>query len=195
MSWHIDPPKCIADIVESLFGAIYMDSDLPHGIAAVENVLEPMCTSLLKLKEERQVIQLIHPKKALQELVGGVLSLETTWESNFANQHESASVLDGNTWRMVDPLSNYVVGYVHFMDHILVAVSDASATVARNTACAIAVQALQRNPHILKRLEDARYKLESAKCSKVITKGKKVPDQLDAFMEDADAATDLALLL
>jgi dsRNA-specific ribonuclease len=164
--WGAEPPKSIADIVESLFGAIYTDGGISQGLRAASNMLAPVCNALLKRKQENKKICLTHPKKALQALMGEVLELETAWENEFAVEQTRTQVLDGTAWRLADPFSSNAVGYVHFMESILVAVSDPSATVARNKACALIVQALQTNPTILEHLQELRHRVESVLASK-----------------------------
>jgi dsRNA-specific ribonuclease len=165
--WGTEPPKSIADVVESLFGAIYTDGGISHGLRAVGNLLAPMCNALLKRKKEKKEICLTHPKKALQAIMGEVLELETAWENEYAvEQTTRAQVLDGTAWRFVDPFSSNAVGYVHLMGSVLVAVSDQSATVARNKACALVVHALQTNPTILEHLQELRHRVESVLASK-----------------------------
>ena len=104
----------------------------------------------------------MHPKKALQEMIGEIFHLETSWETDFAKQQASINVLEGNRWRRPDPSSSNVVAYIHWMDVVFVAVSDASAVIARNKACAIAVQTLQRHPDIYARLQVLRSKMENS---------------------------------
>ncbi len=176
---YADPPKAIADVVESLFGAIYTDSGLSQGMTAVSNMLGPMYNALLQFERENKEIRLTHPKKALQEMVGEVLSLDTSFENDFARQQSSTVVLDGKVWRMADPLSSNVVGSIHLMECTLVAVSNFSATVARNQACALIVQALQRNPGILQRLKDFRQRVEFILASKAHTIRKSNDDDDD----------------
>jgi hypothetical protein len=158
----IDPPKSIADIIESLCGAIYTDSDLSQGIAAVRNILRPMSDALLSMKQESKTIRLMHPKKALQEMMGEIFQLQTSWETDFAKQQAAINLLDGKRWRQPDPSSPNVVAYIDWMDVVFVAVSDASAVIARNKACAIAVQTLKRHPELYQRLQVLRSKLENS---------------------------------
>lgn len=164
--WGAEPPKSIADIVESLFGAIYTDGGISQGLRAATNMLAPMCNALLKLRREKKKLCLMHPKKALQEILGEMLELETAWENDYAAEHAPAEVLDGATWRLVDPFSSNAVGYVHFMESILFAVSDLSASIARNKACAVVVQALRSNPIILEALQQLRHRVESLLMAK-----------------------------
>jgi hypothetical protein len=151
----LDPPKVIADIVESLIGAIYVDGGLEAGMEAARTLLKPVLDVLLTHGE---YIDLVHPKKKLQELVGELLVVETTWEDTF---HQKIPLLDGNSLRPADPYGTQGIGYVSFMDTILVAVSDSSRAVARNKACAIIVQVLTSDLNLLQRLQNLRCMVES----------------------------------
>ena len=151
----LDPPKVIADIVESLIGAIYVDGGLEAGMEAARTLLKPVLDVILIHGE---YIDLVHPKKKLQELVGELLVVETTWEDNFS---QNIPLLDGSQLRFADPYGTQGIGYVRFMDTLLVAVSDSSRAVARNKACAIIVQVLESDLNLLQRLQNLRYLVES----------------------------------
>lgn len=183
--WGTEPPKSIADIVESLFGAIYTDRGFSDGLQAATNMLRPICSAILNVQEQEKkrttttttksttttIRWMIHPKKDLQELVGELLKVETAWENDFAVEHAGTQVLDGTSWRLVDPSlvssNNNAIGYIHFMESILVAVSDASAAVARNKACAVMVKGLRSNPTLLlEPLQRLRQGVERALAAK-----------------------------
>jgi len=160
--WGTDPPKCLADIVESVIGAIYMDGGLASGMAAALTILAPICEALSKWKDEGRYIDLAHPKKTMQELVGSLLLLSSTWEDNFATSTSARQVLEGNSWRPVDPYNSNAVGHVDMNHSTLVAVADASVSVARNRACGIIVALLRSNPALMEKLGDLRRRVESA---------------------------------
>jgi Ribonuclease III domain len=164
----LDPPKVIADIVESLIGAIYVDGGLEAGMEAARTLLKPVLDVLLT---DGEYIDLVHPKKKLQELVGELLVVETTWEDTF---HQKILLLDGSSLRPADPYGTQGIGYVSFMDTILVAVSDSSRAVARNKACAIIVQVLTSDLNLLQRLQNLRYMVESNTTARSSMSGKPV---------------------
>ena len=156
---YSDPPKAIADIVESLLGAIFLDSGIEAALAAATRMLTPVFEAIPQLQRNDADFSLTHPKKALQEILGEILHLDTSWEHEFSSKQQS-KVLDGPMWRFPDPYSTNIVGYIHFMDSILMAVSDASGTVARNKACAAVVHVLKESDWLLGPLQQLRQRVE-----------------------------------
>lgn len=138
-----------------------MDAGLAAGLQAARSVLGPICHALTTLKQEDKAIQLMHPRKALQELTGELVELRMAWESDFIKLcGGTMKVLEGIHLRLVDPLSTNAVAYLCFMDSMLVAVSSRSANVARNHVCSLFVHALRRKPHFVERLSKLRYNVE-----------------------------------
>jgi hypothetical protein len=142
--------------VESLIGAIYMDGGLEAGMEASIRLLKPILDVILQCGGD---IDLEHPKKTLQELVGSLLVVDTMWEDAFL---QDMPLVDSSLWRFADPYGTQAIGYIHFMGTILLAVADPSRAVARNKACAIMIQVLTSKTDLLQRLQDLRYLVEKA---------------------------------
>lgn len=157
-----DPPKAIADIVESVLGAIFKDGGLSASLEAAQTVLAPLYDALLERKANAMDIQLMHPKKALQELAGETLEMQTKWESEWAEQVDGTTrVLEGKNWRPVDPMNTNVVAYLRFMGSTVMAVSSPSSSVACSQVCAVMVSLLRRNKAgVLDRLQRLRHHVE-----------------------------------
>lgn len=151
--WHTDPPKALADIVESLIGAVYVRGGIEAGLTAVRTLLKPVLDVLLTYGCEMDVM---HPKKRLQEMVGEILVVESMSEDAF---QADVPILDGDLWRSSSRYGTHTIGYIQFQDQVLFAVADPSPSVARNKACAIIVQVLERNPEVLKGLQDLRHRV------------------------------------
>ena len=113
----------------------------------------------------------MHPRKALQELAGDLLALETGWESDFSKRAvgKNTSVLDRSRLRAVDPLSSNALACLYFMDSIVIAVSNSSANVARNQACAHVVRVLRQSQNLLEKLQDLRRNVEQVMSARART--------------------------
>jgi dsRNA-specific ribonuclease len=73
----LDAPKCLGDIVESVFGSVFVDAGLDAAFSAVNRVLCPVLEALritfahLHHDEmDSKVRSLINPKQYIHELVG-----------------------------------------------------------------------------------------------------------------------------
>jgi hypothetical protein len=174
----IDPPKVIADIMESLIGAIYVDVGLEAAMQACRNLLKPVLDVVL-VSTVPDTIVLEHPKKRLQELVGSLLVVDVTWEDAF--QQQGTPLVDGNHLRFADPQGTHAIAYIHFMDTILLAVSDPSRAVARNKACAIMVQVLTCQVELLQRLQGLRHIVERAMMTHVSTDSENEHDTVEGY--------------
>jgi len=150
-----------ADIVESVVGAIYMDSGLEHGMGAVMHILSPMFRVLQQIYERNGNIMMQHPRKALQEAGGRCLQLTITKEEEFACKKPVTRVWLGKRWGFVRRDGNRFVGSVECFGLCVVAVVDLSSEVAGNRACAFTVALLNRHPDLLARVQAARAKVES----------------------------------
>jgi len=131
-----------------------MDGGIQAGLEAAVALLRPVLEVISNCRGE---IDLEHPKKRLQEMAGSLLVVDTMWEDTFP---EDVPLVDGSLWRYADPYGTHAIGYVHFMDKILVAVADPSRAVARNKACAVMVQILASKTALQHQLHDLRSSVE-----------------------------------
>lgn len=181
---HTDPPKVAADIVESLIGAVYMDSGFEDGISAVNHVLTPLMLVLEKMYAKDKNLDLMHPKKALQELGGSLITVKVMREEDFAAKHPKARVWLGRQYRWGTAKLDGAkfVGSVVCLGIRAVSVLDSSSEVAGNRACSLAVAMLQKCPELLSRVQEGRTLVESSSTreekEKAATKKKAVPDSI-----------------
>jgi dsRNA-specific ribonuclease len=160
--WGTDPPKVCADVVESLIGAVYLDSGLASGMSAVSKILSPLYDCLEKIHSKDHTIDTMHPRKLLQEMGGSLLELIITREEEFAARQPQARIWLGRRWGTPRLDSQDFVASVECLGVDVVCVSDSSAEVAGNRAAAIAVAMLKRNPTLLSRVQSVRGVVESS---------------------------------
>lgn len=188
--WATDPPKLCADVVESLIGAVYLDSGLAPGLSAVSKILKPLYRCLL-LHERDGTIDTMHPRKVMQEMGGKLLTLDITREEDFASRNPKARVWLGRRWGFPRLDSQDYVASVMCLGVAIVCLSDRSSEVAGNRACAFTVSMLRRNPSLLRRVQSGRTLVESSSSkTNHLADGKQssIPgaDGISAPEDDAD---------
>lgn len=189
--WGGDPPKPIADMVESMLGAIHVASGFESGQAATMNIMSSVFSTFKrasvegteKLGEFLKVMK--HPKKSLQEMTGQMLEVIICSEHEFASSFdydednefednivtETATapsipqILHKNEWR--NPArgrgesESCYVSFVSILGRPLVAVAEESIIVARNRASSLVREAIARHPELENRMAKCRSKVES----------------------------------
>ena len=151
----LDAPKFAADVVESLIGAVYMDSSsLEAGINAVKHVLAQLMPLLKRLHAKDNKLNLVHPRKELQELGGSLLTMKVTREEDFAAKYPKGLVWLGRQqrWRTASVDGAKFVGSVACMGLPVVSVLESSVDVAGNRACALVAGMLKKYPNLLSRV-------------------------------------------
>jgi hypothetical protein len=89
--WGTDPPKAIADVVESVLGAVHESGGFESGQRAALHVIEPVARLLLSSGDGQEAV-ISHPKRSLLEIGGTLVSLVSQDEAGFANEAPDASV-------------------------------------------------------------------------------------------------------
>jgi hypothetical protein len=147
--------------VEAVLGAVHVDGGFLEGQKAVVHLLSPILRVLLKSRDEKTDLYVKHPKKIMQEMGGELLELYSATEADFAVSKQGTPVWFGKSWGRADREGSSYIASIEFLGSTILALSDPSALVARNRACALMVTALEKNPGILKRLQATRVKVES----------------------------------
>lgn len=83
---YADPPKVAADVVESLIGAVYMDSGFAAAMEAVIRIVSPMLKILQQMYAKNERFVMMHPRKAMQEIGGSLFVMKVAKEEKFAAQ-------------------------------------------------------------------------------------------------------------
>jgi dsRNA-specific ribonuclease len=126
MSWTVNPPKAVADIVEALLGVVYLDAGLEKCIAASQYCLAPILNFISTVPESSLAIFRL-PKQRLMELGGDVFKLQ--WKTNAGKKGVEVSV-GGET---------------------LLFLQDDDVTVAESKASALILKAIERKKLSLER--------------------------------------------
>lgn len=145
-------PKPMADIVESLLGAIYVDAGFEAGQKATLRVLSP----ILALYKESGSPSISHLKRSLLEFGGDLFTLTVLTESEFFQSHGSFDVWHGSRLGPVDRDGEDQVALVCCLGFNLLAVVDISASSAINRASALTLGVLDGSPALTQRFIAAR---------------------------------------
>ncbi|KAL3918159.1 MAG: hypothetical protein SGILL_004370 [Bacillariaceae sp.] len=156
--WITDPPKTIADITESVLGAVHMDGNFDEGQAAALQMLDPIFQIVDETMRESAVDSMLrameHPKRSLQELAGELLELQDFQEARFATlASDTTRPLSEEQWSLTAKEGSGFVATVKMLDQILVALSGDSASLSSNRAAFLVMQALHDNPILLERIK------------------------------------------
>ena len=154
--WGTHPPKPIADVVESLLGAVHVDGGFVKGQEAALHVLLPICDLFRQIREPAALAK--HPKQQLSELGGSLLSV-TVWSEEVYARTKTNLVWRGRQFGAVQRNGHKKVASVQCLGVDLVTVLDASRSAATNRACAMVLATLERNPDLLDRFKSARSRI------------------------------------
>jgi hypothetical protein len=148
-------PKPMADLVESLLGAIHVDTGFEAGQRAVLHVLSP----ILAFYKESGSPRISHPKRSLLEFGGDMFTLTTLTESEYFKRHQGCEVWRGLRLVPADRDGQDKVALVRCLDFNLVAVADVSASSASSRASALVLQILESSPALSEQFVTARSRL------------------------------------
>lgn len=156
--WATDPPKVLADIVESLIGAVHVGQGFNQGQRSSHHVLSLITSALKKdiapssFHLQENVELLMHPKQVLKQ-TKAFLSVKSMRESTFAVRH-STPVWFGDHWGKANVNGNCAIGVIVCCGfHVLAVLDKTSSVVARNRACALALSIFKIMPSVLSDLE------------------------------------------
>jgi len=174
--WAADPPKPISDIVESILGAVHVDSNFAVSLAAATQILSPVLRVVDNATKENGVgilrRMMKHPKKSLQEMAGELFDINTCVESRFtASSRALYHILHKGHWRHPANDESCHVSCVTLLGTPIVAVADESLAISKNRASALIFHAIDRNPDMKERINRLRSNVErgiaSAACDEV----------------------------
>jgi len=158
--WATDPPKSLSDIVESMFGAAYIDGGFEAGQNAVKHVLQPIVNALLRALScrntkdmESKAREMMHPKQYIHELGGGIINVKAWKEEKFALRKQNCLVWKNGSWRKCEGKGNNFIGLIESFGIDLVGIEESSSHVTRNRACAIAMEVFESNTDLIEKLK------------------------------------------
>lgn len=143
-----DPPKCIADIVESLLGAVYIDGGWHAARQAALNVVSPIMDLYQSSRSPEDFNY--HPRRNLMELGGDFVSLSTYSEQE----------------------TGQVVATVELLGVQVVSATALTEPAATDRSAAIVLAVLEKNAELMHRFVEARSRMLSAASKLKTQEGK-----------------------
>ncbi|GKY93953.1 hypothetical protein MPSEU_000362200 [Mayamaea pseudoterrestris] len=160
--WGSDPPKCIADILEAVLGAIHVHGGLAQSQKAALHILQPVLDLMSnQCSIIRESYFTRHPKSRVHELSGELVSIAVENESDFySDAMRNHSVWTGDEWRQAQRGGHHFISSLRCGDVCLIAVVGRSGSIAINHAWALVLAVLNANLDVLDRLKAIRTKLQ-----------------------------------
>jgi hypothetical protein len=150
----------LPDIVEAVFGAAHIDAGFEGGQHAVRTVLQPILDVLLVAlsnmnsdDKRTKAREMMHPKQYVHELAGGVLTVKAWQEEYFGIQRRHCPVWRNGGWITCEGVGNNFVGLIESFGIDIIGIEEKSSHVARNRACAIAMEVFEANPDLVVKLK------------------------------------------
>jgi hypothetical protein len=159
--WGTDPPKSIADIVESTLGAIHVYGGFDAGQAAALKVIRPVIDVLQASVCDSTAIMMRHPRRSLLELGGKLTSIWTLNEGNFCREMPDCSIWDGQRWGKPHREGNRAVACVSLLGKEMMTVVDETPSSASNRASALILMVLTNSDMLMQAFVEARAKVMS----------------------------------
>jgi hypothetical protein len=163
--WGTNPPKCLADILEAVLGAIHVHGGFEQGQKAALFILQPLLSLILSENRRDQGSPLIeHPRTALCHFGGTLISLECLTEGEYFKS-EADPVWTGRGWVQACQEGQRRVSTVRCCGVKLLSLVDSSNGVATNRACALILAVLRSKPGLLEQLCGFRATIDRTKES------------------------------
>ncbi|KAL7572338.1 hypothetical protein ACA910_021553 [Epithemia clementina (nom. ined.)] len=134
--WGTDPPKALADIVEALFGAVYIDGGFHAGQNTVYHAFRSIILSLKKASDIDIERYCCHPKRNVLSELGCLVSVEQIKEETLSESLPHLRIWCGDHWENPHPNRNRPVSVLKCVGDPILAVTDTIVSSAVNRVCA-----------------------------------------------------------
>lgn len=168
--WSTEPPKVIADLMESVIGAVHVDGGFEAGQSAAMHVLLPVLKLFQHQKEDLDVISK-NPKQVMLQLGGDLVALKCYPEDSTALVNLNVSISD-SPFLKSDIISK--VATLKCVGNVIAASKDITTVAAENRACSLVISILKQDSKLMDRFIRARSML-----SKTITSASKDVSNID----------------
>lgn len=151
--WGTEPPKAMADVVESLIGAVYVDGGLEAGKRAVRFILEPVI-KLFCSTDFKSIVS--HPERRLRELFGDLLTFSRTHVDSISNSPCPLLVADDQICSV-----SQVVQITNILERPALVSADDNVSSALNRSCYLILRVLEKNQDLFGRFASARKLIQA----------------------------------
>ena len=151
--WGTSPPKPLADIVESVIGAVHVVGGLDSSRLVANKILSPLLDLVTRSPVVLQRLKR-HPTQFAAMAGGKLLSVRSSSEEQFAIGMKIDKPWTGSCWSTVHRHGTKYVASIRCLERIILSVTHESAAVARNRACAFLMNALDSDDETKTRLRE-----------------------------------------
>ena len=152
-----DPPKAVADIVESMLGAVHVDGGFDAGQSAVLQTMAAVLEDVIKTDCDSFLLR--HPTAVLHNMGGTLVETTLHREDAFVKNRSGPAatnlVWNGQTFHDARKDGNRMIGSVRALGRRLVSVVDTSKKSTKNRASALVAAVIQRDEELQERLRQA----------------------------------------
>ena len=161
--WSTEPPKALADVVESNLGAIHVGGGFEAGQKAALKVVSPILALYQNSRDNIVQSMIRHPKQRLLELGGNLFSLNKMRESGFSKQTDvpAPRIWIQSRLALPDKDSQRPIASVLCLGSYMVSAADLTASAALIRACSMVLSVLDKNSSVSERFVAARSRLLS----------------------------------
>lgn len=159
----LDPPKVLADVVESLLGAAHIDGGFQEGKQAALAILKPITTLLQTADNANCTSRLNNPKTVMHTFAGDCLCVTVSKEEDLAGKNATELVWHGDRWRHADEEAVDYVATISCLGINVLSIVETTRKSARNRACAMAVALIEDDPALLAELQVVRTTIDLKK--------------------------------
>ena len=150
----------MSDIVEAVFGAVFVDAGLVAATNTVEHMLRPILdalttalTGMVTDDVQSRARAMVHPKQYVHELGGGIMSVKSWREEVLAIKRSCPVWKDGGLWGEAQRDGSNHIGVIESFGIDIIGIEEKTSHVARNRACAITMEVFERNPELIEKLK------------------------------------------
>ena len=166
--WGTDPPKALADIVEAIFGAVFIDGGIHAGQKAVYHAFRSILDSIKSSSDKEIERYCCHPKRSILSELGCLVSLEQRKEETLSVSSPSLNVWCGDDWRHPHATRSNPVLIMKCLGDTMMAVSDHVASSAMNRACYFVLSFLFENKEYINRFRKLKADVQRSWTGKEV---------------------------
>ena len=167
--WGTDPPKALADIVESLLGAVYIDGGFQAGQEAVYHAFRTILLSVKSASDAELERYCFHPKRNILSELGCLVSVDQVKEEELSESSPKPNIWSGENWQTPHDNGCQPVSILKCVGVPVLAVSDTIFSSAVNRVCAFVLTFLFDNKEYLQRFRKLKGDIQRSLTGKGTT--------------------------
>ncbi len=118
--------------------------------------------------------QMMHPKQYVHEIAGGILRVKAWKEEDFFIKKRNCPVWRNGAWIKCNGEGNNSIGLIESCGLDLIGIEEATSHIARNRACAIAMEIFESNLDMVEKLKSFSHLFKPKEAEDKKEEGKTV---------------------